>query len=86
MLPPEFIADLQHSISGEVKTDPVSRILFSTDASIHKIEPLGVVFPRSTDEIVPIVRTGNWTRAGYRLLTIPDEINFGGCGRDECGG
>ncbi len=54
-LPPEFVVELKKLISGEIKTDPVSRVLFSTDASIHQIEPLGVVFPRSSDELIPIV-------------------------------
>ena len=54
-LPPEFVRELQNLISGEIRTDPVSRVLFSTDASIHQIEPLGVVFPRSSEELIPIV-------------------------------
>ncbi len=49
-------AELQNSISGEIKTDPVTRVLFSTDASIHKIKPLGVVFPRNVDELIPIAQ------------------------------
>jgi FAD/FMN-containing dehydrogenase/Fe-S oxidoreductase len=53
---PEFIAELSNSISGEVKTDPISRVLYSTDASIHQIQPLGVVFPRNGDELRQVVR------------------------------
>lgn len=67
MLQPEFIADLQHTISGEVKTDPITKVLYSTDASIHKIAPLGVVFPRFTDEIAPIVQLCNQ----YQVPIIP---------------
>jgi FAD/FMN-containing dehydrogenase len=52
----EFVAELKKNITGEIKVDPISRILFSTDASIHRIEPLGVVFPCSSDELIPIVR------------------------------
>jgi FAD/FMN-containing dehydrogenase/Fe-S oxidoreductase len=59
MLLPEIIAQLQSSITGEIKTDPVTRVLYSTDASIQKIEPLGVVFPRNTDELFPIVEICN---------------------------
>jgi FAD/FMN-containing dehydrogenase/Fe-S oxidoreductase len=54
-LTPDIKARLESSITGEVKTDPVSRILYSTDASIHKIKPLGVVFPRQLDELATIV-------------------------------
>ncbi len=59
MLLSEVIAELQRSITGEIKTDLVTRVLFSTDASIQKIEPLGVIFPRNTDELIPIVEICN---------------------------
>ena len=59
MLLPEVVAQLQHSITGEIKTDPVTRVLYSTDASIQKIDPLGVVFPRNIDELIPIVEICN---------------------------
>ncbi len=55
MLNPDIIEKLHRAISGELKTDPITRVLYSTDASIHKIEPLGVVFPRTVDEIASIV-------------------------------
>ncbi len=64
---PEVIAELQRAITGEIKTDPVTRVLFSTDASIHKIEPLGVVFPRNIDELIPIVEYCN----KYQIPVIP---------------
>lgn len=59
MILPDVIAKLQNTITGEIKTDPVTRVLYSTDASIQKIEPLGVVFPRNTDELFPIVEICN---------------------------
>jgi FAD/FMN-containing dehydrogenase/Fe-S oxidoreductase len=40
---------LRKNINGEVRFDPTSRRLYSTDASIYQIEPLGVVIPKSTD-------------------------------------
>jgi FAD/FMN-containing dehydrogenase/Fe-S oxidoreductase len=64
---PEVVAKLKSSITGEIKTDPVSLVLFSTDASIHKIEPMGVVFPRYVDELIPIVQICNQ----YRIPIIP---------------
>ncbi|MGA9533669.1 MAG: FAD-binding oxidoreductase, partial [Anaerolineales bacterium] len=33
-------------LKGEVRFDPYSRALYSTDASNHRIEPIGVVLPR----------------------------------------
>jgi FAD/FMN-containing dehydrogenase len=64
---PEVVAKLKKSITGEIKTDPITRVLFSTDASIHKIEPLGVVFPRTIDELIPIVQICNQ----YGISIIP---------------
>ncbi len=67
MLNPDFIEKLSRRMSGEIKTDPITRVLYSTDASIHKIEPLGVVFPRHPDEIAPIIETC----ADYGIPVIP---------------
>jgi FAD/FMN-containing dehydrogenase/Fe-S oxidoreductase len=64
---PEVVAKLKSSITGEIKTDPVTKVLYSTDASIHKIEPMGVVFPRNTEELIPIVQICNQ----YKIPIIP---------------
>ena len=48
--------ELTQAISGEVRFDPVSRALYSTDASVYQITPLGVVLPRSTEDVVRLVR------------------------------
>jgi FAD/FMN-containing dehydrogenase/Fe-S oxidoreductase len=55
----DVVAKLKENITGEVKTDLVTRVLYSTDASIHKIRPMGVVFPRTVDELAPIVSVCN---------------------------
>jgi FAD/FMN-containing dehydrogenase/Fe-S oxidoreductase len=47
--------DLERQIEGEVRFDRVSRALYSTDASVYQIEPLGVVLPRSRDDVVRVV-------------------------------
>ncbi|PYV02115.1 MAG: oxidoreductase, partial [Acidobacteria bacterium] len=46
---------MRRSFSGEIRTDRFSRILYSTDASIYQIEPLGVILPRSHDDVVAAV-------------------------------
>src|SRR5207247_11205866 len=51
----EFVTELRRSFSGEIRTDRFSRILYSTDASIYQIEPLGVILPRSPDVVVAAV-------------------------------
>ena len=48
---PDLIASLDKSLKGEIRTDPVSRVLYSTDASIYQVEPHGVFFPRHAEEI-----------------------------------
>jgi FAD/FMN-containing dehydrogenase/Fe-S oxidoreductase len=44
--------ELQSIIEGEVRFDPVSRALYSTDASIYQIKPVGVVIPRNREDIL----------------------------------
>src|SRR6478672_10262735 len=48
--------ELRDSVEGEVRFDKVSRALYSTDASVYQIEPLGVVVPRSRLDIVRIIQ------------------------------
>jgi FAD/FMN-containing dehydrogenase/Fe-S oxidoreductase len=47
----ELEADLRRAVAGEVRFDPYSRALYSTDASIYQIEPIGVVIPRNRDDV-----------------------------------
>jgi FAD/FMN-containing dehydrogenase/Fe-S oxidoreductase len=48
--------DLERSVSGEVRFDAVSRALYSTDASVYQIHPIGVVVPRTREDIVKAVQ------------------------------
>lgn len=48
-------AELSARIQGEVRFDDVSRMLYSTDASNYQIEPVGVVIPRNTDDVIAAV-------------------------------
>jgi len=50
-LSPDFINDLRKVFAGEIRTDLTTRILYSTDASIYQIEPLGVAFPRTQSDL-----------------------------------
>src|SRR5438093_5895809 len=36
---------------GDVRFDPGSRLLYSTDASMYQVEPVGVVIPRDADDV-----------------------------------
>jgi FAD/FMN-containing dehydrogenase/Fe-S oxidoreductase len=48
-------AELSARIQGEVRFDRVSRMLYSTDASNYQIEPVGVVIPKSNDDIIAAI-------------------------------
>src|SRR5438094_8738809 len=47
---------LRKHLAGEVRFDAASRRLYSTDASIYQIEPLGVVLPKSAEDVVAAVQ------------------------------
>ena len=47
----ELVHLLDKAIDGEVRFDGYSRMLYSTDASPYQIQPLGVVIPRSADDV-----------------------------------
>jgi FAD/FMN-containing dehydrogenase/Fe-S oxidoreductase len=53
----EIAAALRRVVGGEVRFDPYSRRLFSRDASMYAIEPIGVVFPRDADDVAAVVST-----------------------------
>src|SRR5258706_13484696 len=42
---------LKARVSGEVRFDKVSRLMYATDASIYEIEPMGVVIPRTQEDV-----------------------------------
>jgi FAD/FMN-containing dehydrogenase/Fe-S oxidoreductase len=48
-------AALTATVSGEARFDRLSRALYSTDASVYQIVPLGVVLPRTEADLVAAV-------------------------------
>jgi FAD/FMN-containing dehydrogenase/Fe-S oxidoreductase len=44
-------AALRRVVRGDVRFDHGSRLLYSTDASMYQVEPLGVVVPRDADDV-----------------------------------
>jgi len=70
MTPPNltnFLNELKQSVTGEVRTDDISRVLYSSDASIYQVEPFGVFIPRSVDEIQTAVKLA----AKYHIPILP---------------
>ena len=51
----ELARELRKRVSGEVRFDPYSRVLYSTDASIYQMEPVGVVIPRNVEDVLAVV-------------------------------
>src|SRR5262247_3976147 len=47
----DLFQSLKSRVRGEVRFDPASRLMYSTDASIYEIEPIGVVIPRTHDDV-----------------------------------
>src|SRR5262245_48520643 len=43
--------ELKSSIQGETHFDPITRHVYSVDASIFEIEPLGIVIPKNKQDI-----------------------------------
>ena len=51
----ELAEEIRRRVSGEVRFDPFSRVLYSTDASIYQMEPVGVVIPRDAEDILAVM-------------------------------
>ncbi len=51
----ELAQELRRRVSGEVRFDAFSRVLYSTDASIYQMEPVGVVIPRNVDDVLAVM-------------------------------
>jgi len=43
--------ELRRRLKGEVRFDRYTRSLYSTDASIYQIQPIGVVFPKNEEDV-----------------------------------
>ncbi|HQJ59243.1 MAG TPA: FAD-binding oxidoreductase [Bacteroidales bacterium] len=50
---------LKNNIQGELYTDTLHKIIYSTDASVYKETPLGVVYPKDVDDLKAIISFAN---------------------------
>ncbi|MEI7847624.1 MAG: FAD-linked oxidase C-terminal domain-containing protein [Chloroflexota bacterium] len=66
-LSPDFVAELRKSFRGDIRLDQTSRILYSTDASVYKIEPLGAVLPMDQEDLIAVVELA----AKYKIPILP---------------
>ena len=73
---PGLARALRKAVSGEVRFDAMTRALYSTDASIYQLEPLGVVFPRTVDDVSAVMEVA-------RTEGVP--VLPRGAGTSQCG-
>jgi FAD/FMN-containing dehydrogenase/Fe-S oxidoreductase len=52
----QLASELQAAIEGEVRFDDGSRALYATDASNYRQVPIGVVIPRTVEDVIETVR------------------------------
>ena len=72
----EFATRLAHAVAGDVFFDQASRGRYSTDASIYQIEPVGVLVPKSIDDVRAAI-------AICREFSVP--VLARGAGSSQCG-
>ena len=50
-----FAAACRREVAGELRTDKLSRVLYSTDASLYQLLPHAVLIPRTADDVIAAV-------------------------------
>ena len=63
----DFANALSRRIVGDVRTDPMSLLLYSTDASNYQFMPLAVVVPHDTGDIIAAMEEA----ARFKLPVLP---------------
>ena len=63
---PALAARLERELEGDVLFSPFDRGRYSTDASIYQIEPIGVVLPKSEDDLEAVLAIAR--EAGVSVL------------------
>ena len=63
--------ELKNKVTGDIYTDKIRRYMHSTDGSIFRVEPACIVYPKSTDDVVEIVKFANKYQRQMRNLLFP---------------
>ncbi len=63
----DFIYELRKHFAGDLRLDPASKVLYSTDASMYQIEPLGVAIPKTQEDLHAAVELA----AKYKTPILP---------------
>ena len=61
-----LVEELRRDVTGDVRFDEMTRAIYSTDASIYQIEPIGVVLPRSDEDVIAVIEAAD--RHGVPVL------------------
>ncbi len=76
--------DLRHAlekrVTGEVRFDRASRLMYSTDASIYEIEPIGVVIPRTHEDVFATVEIAR----DFKVPVLPRGAGTSLAGQTVC--
>lgn len=51
--------ELRRHVEGDIRFDKFSRLLYSTDASMYQMEPMGVVAPRHAGDVQAVIEVAN---------------------------
>src|SRR5260370_229938 len=68
--------DLEGIVRGDVLFDDITRTLYSTDASLFEVRPLGVGAPRDEEDVCALVRYA----AHHEVPLLPRGAGTGGAG------
>jgi hypothetical protein len=63
----ELFGQLINQFEGELRSDDLSKAIYSTDASVYQMTPKGVAIPRNEDDLVKLV---SWS-ANNKVPLIP---------------
>jgi len=55
----DLAGELGRNTDAEIRFDGISRMLYSTDASLYQIQPIGVVIPKSPQDVQAVMATAN---------------------------
>jgi len=80
-------AELRRAVEGEVRFDEGARAMYSTDASNYRQVPIGVVLPRSVDDVIatvalarkfsaPILARGGGTSLAGQCCNVAVVLDF----------
>ncbi len=59
-----ILEELREQLEGSLHFDNLSKSLYATDASVYRKTPLGVAYPKSTEDIQNLVRFAGQHKVG----------------------